>query len=875
MYFSQSFSGMRFLYVFLFCFCCCLNLFSQFSDDFSDGELSDWSGDVSNFIVTAGELQLQGDCVSGGLNTLSIPVSTKDSAVWQFYVRCEFDPSSSNFARIYLQSDQADLLGSLNGYFIQIGGISGSEDAIELYKQTGTDKSLILSGTVGEAAISPELGVKVVRTDVGEWKLYADASGGTDYLFETSAFDTEINGGIYFGMSCTYSSTRCDLFYFDNFLIDPLYTDIDAPEISSVNIIASNTLEILFNETVELLSAEDEGNYSISGAVGNPINASRDITDDKKVTLTFADNFPEDIALILTISGIKDIVGNTSSAFDYTFTYHTIHQYDVLIDEIFADQTPVVALPEAEYIELYNASSIAIDLAGFIISDGSTISSAFSSLLLESGNYLIVSDDANAGLFNSYGDVFYLNGFPSLNNDADQIQLISSTGLIVHDVSYTSAWYQNTLKSEGGYSLEMIDVEYPCQGSANWTASIATEGGTPGTQNSVHANNPDETAPSLLSAFVNALDSLIIYFDEAPESSSIVASNFSVDHAIGIAISAESDLENPLAVHLFFSNPFSENILYTISCSGITDCSGNEILLNNSAEFGIATEPLAGDIVINEILFNPVTDGYDFIELYNRSDKFIDVSKLSLAEFDIDDSSLMSEITQISLQSKLFLPASYLVISQNTLQVSTQYMIASTENFIENNATPNYPDDDGIAAILDESGNIIDKLNYSDSWHFALLDDDDGVSLERLNYQAETQNQNNWHSAAEDKHFGTPGLQNSIFGELAGAENLFHLEYGVFSPDGDGYHDYLILNYDITGLGTISQILIYDAQGRFVKQLANNELLSSNGFLTWDGINEKNEKSKMGNYIAYIEIFDLNGNVQKEKLKFTLIRKSS
>ncbi|MBC8045360.1 MAG: lamin tail domain-containing protein, partial [Fimbriimonadaceae bacterium] len=423
---------------FLFLLLTSIKIFAQsFSDDFEDADITDWNGDIASFIVTAGELQLNGDCVSGGENYLSVPVATEDSAVWEFYVRCAFDPSTSNYAKIYLQSDNANLTGDLNGYFIQIGGVSGSLDAVDLFRQEGATETLVLSGAEGAAAVAPEIGIKIVRSNAGEWKLSTDYSGGTAYTFETSVIDTEINGGDYLGVVCKYSSTRCTSFYFDNFFADPLYTDIDAPLITELTVLSSSELEILFSENVEETSAEDNSNYTVDGGVGNPVNATQDIIDNKKVTLTFTDNFPEAILLTLSVSGVEDDAGNAIALEEAQFNYYTVHQYDVLIDEIFADETPVIGLPEAEYIELYNRTDLNIDLADWKIKDATDSSDAFSTFILEPNAYVIITDDANISLFTSYAEVIGINNFPSLNNDGDLLSLCNNNYQLIHNVNYS------------------------------------------------------------------------------------------------------------------------------------------------------------------------------------------------------------------------------------------------------------------------------------------------------------------------------------------------------------------------------------------------------------------------------------------------------
>ncbi len=46
------------------------------------------------------------------------------------------------------------------------------------------------------------------------------------------------------------------------------------------------------------------------------------------------------------------------------------------------------------------------------------------------------------------------------------------------------------------------------------------------------------------------------------------------------------------------------------------------------AEFGLPEPPLAGEVLINEILFDPLPQCSDYLELYNSSEKVIDLSQL-------------------------------------------------------------------------------------------------------------------------------------------------------------------------------------------------------------------------------------------------------
>ena len=126
---------------------------------------------------------------------------------------------------------------------------------------------------------------------------------------------------------------------------------------------------------------------------------------------------------------------------------------------------------------------------------------------------------------------------------------------------------------------------------------------------------------------------------------------------------------------------------------------------------------------------------------------------------------------------------------------------------------------------------------------------------------------NNWHSAASEVGFATPTYENSQLKSdtEASGDGIFTLGEDTFSPDNDGYKDYLLINYNVPNNGYLANIKIFDAKGRIIKDLVQNELLATGGFFQWDGSNEEGSKARIGIYVVWIEFFDENGNVNVEK----------
>lgn len=580
---------------------------AQVTDNFSDGDFTNnpvWSGDAGAFVINASQ-QLQLNSSGTGISYLSsaLNLTSLDSSEWHCYVSQTFSGSASNNGKIYLTSDQANLEGPLNGYFIQLGEAL-SNDAVELFKQSGTTVTSIARGTNAAIANSFAIAIKVTRSNNAEWKLYVDYGGGTNYLFQAGGTDATFNSSSFFGVVCTYTSSNATSFFFDNFFYGPIQVDTTAPGAIYATAVSANMLDVFFSESLNSTTAEVESNFAANNNIGVPALAVLDATNKSLLHLTFTTSFPIGIENTLTINNVAD-----------------------------------------------------------------------------------------------------------LNN--------------------------------------------------------------------------------------NVIDA------------------------------------------------------------------------NTTVDFVLPGTPSKNDILINEILFNPAPDEFDFVELYNNSNKILDLKSIFIANTDSKDS--IDTSLPVSTAPKYFYPGAYLLLTENISSIIFKFPGADTTNYVETDI-PSYNDDEDAVVVTDAVFNRIDQFNYSEDYHYPILNDKEGVSLERISITAPTQNKTNWHSAAQSVHYGTPGYKNS-----QSVISLTNQELGVqpeaFSPDNDGYNDVLSIDYNLGETGYTATVRIFDGDGREIKTIANNELISPAGSYYWDGINEKNEKARIGIYVVMMEATHINGTKKKLKKGFVLASK--
>jgi len=1099
---------------------------AQFTDDFTDGDFTlnpVWSGDNVFFTAAANELNSQNS--GSGLYYLSTPSTFALNGQWNFYFNMKFSTSGANYVDVYLTSDVANVTTPNNGYFVRIGGIT---DEVSLYKIVAGVSTILIDGPDGSVNSSTNnpFNVRVTRDVSNNWTLEYDDGVLGPYTNIGSVFDNSITTSSFFGIAITQSTAAGpkNNHFFDNFSVGPIVGDTSAPVIDSIVVVNSNNLDVHFNEPVDIITAQTLTNYSVDFGIGNPSLATRDLIDTSLVHLTFATAFINGQPYNLTTNNVEDTTNNAITIIITPFTYLVViapSYGDVLINEIFADPTPQEGLPTEEFVELYNTSSnayvlnnwqfinsttakmlpnfvlapnsyvilcdlndtalyspygdvigissftaltnggdsltladnnnnvidkVAYDISwyqdpvkddggwtlelinpkhpctsaanwiasnhldggtpgvqnsvfdtlpdtqdpvilsvnintptqinivfnetmdstslanasysitGGILVLGNLVNNNFKEVILNvspaldsstvyiltvvgandcSGNtlnpntinfgigraplkyeviitelfpdpsptiglpteeylelynntnkiidltncwisdlssanqlslgkilpgeYVIICDDNFKNQYSPFGKVITVGSLPSLNNDEDEMTLWDKDSNIIHTVHYFDSWYRDENKKDGGWSLELIDPNNPCGEASNWIASSKWFGGTPGTQNTAFGSNPDVILPQLLEANAINDSTIVLTFSEIIDNASLLAAIYAIDN--GVLINT-IQIINSKNVQLNLSNKLTFQIKYTVTVTGAFDCVGNLIGTNNTAIFALPEQGFAGDLIINEVLFNPYTGGSDFVEIYNNSNKFINLENWNLANIENDS---IDNYKLIISKPKLLLPGEFLVLTTNAQNIANEYVNSILTAFLQMPSLPTYNNDKGDVYLINNLNMVVDNFTYDEDMHFALLNSVDGVSLERIDYNRPSNDKTNWHSAAEAAGFATPGYENSQYLKTNGDGGEIVIDPLTFSPDNDGIDDIVNISYNFSEPGNVANIIIYDVKGRVIKTLVENELLGTSGTFSWDGTSDANEKGRIGIYIIFVEAFDLNGNVKSFK----------
>ena len=840
-------------------------IFSQTSDDFEDGNFTEdpeWTGNQQLFKVnSAFQLQLNDSVENQAyLGTANAMIN---NAEWRCWIKFSFSPSGNNNARYYLVSDKQDLSASLAGYFLQFGE-SGSNDAIELFRQDGTEIFSVCRGSSGIISSAFEIRVKVTRHNGGIWKLFVDQNGGEDFALEAEGIDNTWTQTSYLGYQCNYTKSNSNKMYFDDVYAGPFIVDNDPPVLLGIAADTDSTVTLQFNELLNEGSVMFVENYEVDNGIGNPTIVYRDENDASLIRLLFNTKFELGENYLMTVSGVKDLAENIMLPQQMDFVYYQPQPMDVVINEIMADPTPSVGLPEYEYLELFNQTEANIDLDNWTLTIG-TSDKTFGSVIISAGNYLIISKEEAYDELSPYGDFYGFSSF-SLTNSGQTIHLKNNNGTTISKITYASNWYNDPVKEEGGWSIEQKNPANICSGKENWTASINNKGGTPGTINSV-ANNI-LLLPQLSRLEVLTDNILQLYFNQSMDEESLSNNDFyTVDNNIGSPTYVYTYYDESEKVELYFENTFIPGITYELTINGnLMNCMQLNLPGDTLIYFGLPDIASANDIVINEILFNPWTNGQDYVELYNPSSKIIDLSTLRIGSIKENPPNPPdTSIYNIVNSQSLFMPDEYLVLTISPEAVKKQYIVEDLNAFMLVDPFPSYNNDEGHVLLISDDDIIIDSFSYSEDMQFPLLVYFDGVALERINPEVSTNGNNNWHSAAEAAGFGTPGYKNSQYVSNISTVDEILIEPEIFSPDNDGFEDIISIVYKFDKPGYIMSATIFNSEGYLIKRLVNNEYLGTKGSISWDGLQDDNSKAPVGIYVFFITIYDIDGKVKNYK----------
>lgn len=535
----------------------------------------------------------------------------------------------------------------------------------------------------------------------------------------------------------------------------------------------------------------------------------------------------------------------------------------LVVNEIFYD--PPDAGERQEFIEILNRSNGPVDLGAVAFSDAGRrlVPVTGAPRTLAPGGYAVLVRDG-AAFASAFPGVAFTEppSWPALNNGGDEVSLYFDSGTepaLLDRVPYEPSWGG----SDDGRSLERRAPAGSSTSAANFGASAAPGGATPGAQNSLFAR--DTEPPRLVFAEAAGARAVTVLFSEPLDAASVQPAAFALG---GTTPQDAALIEDGTGVRLTFGSAVAAQ---TLTVRGVRDLAGNALV---EARLDLAFAAEAGDLVINEILYDPLSDDFDglpdqpeYVELLNRSARAVKLG--SLFWTDVPDEDGAADTTRLGTERRSIAPGGFILV----YAASGDGALAEAFPDIGGGAA----DSLALAPIgrhslgLVNSGDLIhlqrpaggggfvslDSVGYNPDWHNPSLKDATGVSLERIQPDGPANDPGNWESSTAEAG-GTPGRPNAAFLPPGPAppEGVLTVEPSPFYPEGDGQ---TAIRYALGEAASLIRVRIFDSYGRRVRTLERAALAGREGQIPWDGRGDGGEHLRIGVYVVLLEALDARG----------------
>lgn len=763
-----------------------LLVYSQFQETFGSHELPAlWTGDRQQFVIDNGVLMVNGQEQTETVS-LSYPYSIEgDEQEWEFYLYLKSKPTVKNRIKIFPASPAK----TPAGFYICAGydrsnrlrfGIDNQE--IQAFNDFDEEEKCILH-------------LIITCKDQRYWTLYAGNALSEEATKQSASFEYSYTfpEQAHFCILVTHTKTKTDDFGIDDISYrtkiteqteEPEQTEQSSVELTAIQPISLSEVSFEFSGPVSLEGAI----YAISGyGFDGKCAAIRSMYQNSNhqiVTVRLPQAMTLDHEYTFYIENLKDEQGGIIPDNSYTFLLREaeetpetpeeqpeapIESYPekaVRINEVMADPKGLTALPETEYIELYNTSDSSIDLSSWKLHYGNN-SVALTGIEIQAHEWAVLYRSGREIEVGS-GLACPLDKFPSaLANTGKGLSLYDGSGKQIDQYTYPKA-------------KPACSWEYSEEG---WYLSTDPRGGTPGEANSGAKENEEEP-------------------EEEPD------------------------------------EPEEET--------------------NPEPEIPEALQPQPGDIIFNELLPEPFVDGSEYIELYNRSEQELSLKDVCISTRKTDGS--LNTRYPLEAYPQTLQAGDYLLLTKSIEGVENFYSLPASLNWLECKL-PVLSNTGSTVVLYREDGEIIiDEVSYSPKWHAPTVKNKKGVALERKDPDKDSQNADNWTSAASSAGFGTPGLENSQYLSEETETDSEEIDDPIYQPTGT-----FQIPYRLNQSGYMARGWIFDLSGRKVALIADNTLLGTQGYLEWNGKGRDGSPLNTGIYIIYLELWHPGGNVIRKK----------
>jgi Lamin Tail Domain/CotH kinase protein len=560
---------------------------------------------------------------------------------------------------------------------------------------------------------------------------------------------------------------------------------------------------------------------SLSVSLGNPISVGMAVTsrtNDVPVTAQLRDFQTASNAIVVPYAPEIEPPGPSSRLTPFAIT------------EIMYNPFPNANSNVLEFVEIYNSNPFFEEIGGYRLS-GDIDYTFPPDMVLQGGAYVVIARDPVA-VQNVYGITGVLGPYATTNSlpGTGTLRLRNKENAVLLEVPYSSQPPWPAAADGAGHSLVLARASYGERDPYAWGISDKV-GGSPGgadaqssaPQRAVVINeffaNSEASDPDYIELYNHsnqAVDLTGCTLSDDPHTNKYVISG--TIPARGFRVFYQTELNFGLSSGgetIYFRNADGTRVLDSIRfdaqavgvSSGRFPDGAREVYPLKTRTPGAANDAiLIRDIVINEIMYSPVTASADdeYVELYNKG-----TTSVNLAGW-----KFVSGINYTFGTNVVLAPNSYLVVAKNVSRMITNYSQLNLDNTFGDFKGSLRNKGDRVALAMPDinittngAGQVktntvyvvVDEVTYRGGGNWPKWANEGGSSLELIDPRSDHRLAQNWADSDETQkapwttveatgYMDNPGVRN--FGATPDAPDWVEI-----LPMNDG--EYLVDNYQI------------------------------------------------------------------------------
>ncbi len=574
--------------------------------------------------------------------------------------------------------------------------------------------------------------------------------------------------------------------------------DVTPPTLLAAQTSGENGLLTLsFSESMSLATVTNIANYSISGGV-QVLGATLDPSGKTVILRTTALEFGGDY--FVTINDVTDRAGQPNpvdpdTQGEFTFGFSPLssdivygrpetpgpstRRTGLTISEIMYHPSPRGDGRKLKFIEIYNSEAEIVNIGNYRIT-GSVDFQFPDGVFLPANGYAVVAA--------SPIDVQTLYALPRVYGpydgdlgDTGSLRLLNDQGAVLLDIHYESSGEWPSAPDGTGPSLVLARPSYGEADPRAWDASQVV-GGSPGKAETVGINPYRGLVVNEFLANTDAATDYIELYNYSDQeidlsgiyiTDDITTNKFQIPNGtrigslgflafdqnkLGFALDSTGEriiVRNPQKTRVI------ESIKFGAQASGVAtgrfpDGSPRFRPLSQPTPGAPNTRPLAATVVINEIMYNPISgnENEEYVELYNRSAAAVNLKGWRLAE----------GISYTFAQDTILAPGAYLIVARDINLLRTNYAGTLTDANSVGNFNGNLSNSGERISLqrpeLSISTNnnqrvtnvlniVVSSVHYHTSGRWPHWADGGGSSIELIDPNGDTDEASNWADSDE------------------------------------------------------------------------------------------------------------------------------